>query len=302
LPQVSPLPLPASASVEAVDPNLVAPAAPNNYRIGVDDLLSVYVYQVPEMTREVMVDRGGNIQLPFLRGSVAAAGHTSLEVSEELDRALSAEGMVRSPRTQVIVRQVLSKPIVMTGAVETPQTLQASRPMTLLEALSRADGLAQNAGDVAVISSLAEPDAAAERVELAPLLRGEAGARNPVLQGDQMVRVVPAGQVVVVGALQEPGAFLLQTGRPITILGAIALAHGIKQPASPKGAQILRRRHDGSMSSQPVNVDLILKHKLPDTQMEDGDILYIPTSGARTIVTTVLQDVGQAAVIAVGYH
>jgi protein involved in polysaccharide export with SLBB domain len=124
---------------------------------------------------------------------------------------------------------------------------------------------------------------------------------NPVLRGGETVRVMPARLVYVVGALEKPGAFPIVAAEPISALKALALAQGIKSPADKSHSFIFRSRADGTREEIPLDVDKLLKHKAPDVAMTAGDILYIPESGKRKALGTVLTDAGAVAVTAVGF-
>lgn len=294
----------AGAIPSALQPNLATPEVPDNYEIGVNDLLDVFVYQMPEMTNQVRVDTSGNVRLPLLRRPIAAAGATAPTLAIRVERALVSAGLARRPLVQVVVRQVESRPIVVVGAVKYPTVIQAARPMRLAEILARAGGLGSNSGSSVLLTSGPESHRVTQRIDLATLLSTSGSGNDPLLTGDDLVRVLPARLIYITGALNKPGAFPLQTGEPITVLKALALAQGFNATESPdkKHAEIIRSEASGARVVLPINLDRILKHKDPNPTLMAGDLLYVPESGHGRLMQVMMGDLGQAAVIAFGYN
>ncbi len=300
----SPLPLPRAEAPTAMSPDMMVPAAPDNYVIGRDDLLSIYVYQMPELTAQVRVNADGYVAVPYLQKELAASGHTAPQVRAELQRALEVEGLARNPIARVIVTQVESRPIVVAGAVRYPEVIQAARPMRLLEVLSRAGGLGVGSGTTVLVSENTPDGAVTQSYDVTRLLQDPNPGDDPELIGGETIRVVPARLVYAVGALQKPGAFPIEAGEPITVLKALALAQGFSRttPANRGGAEIIRTERDGQRVEIPVNLGKILRHKRPDRVLEAGDILYVPEDGKRKILLQAVGDATQALMIFVGYH
>gem|GEM_PF-3043736 len=297
------LPEPAESIPTVLSPDLVAPAAPSSYQIGADDLLMVYVYQMPEFTQQVRVDDAGNIQVSYLDAPVPVSGQTSSAVATEMEAALVRKGLANHPRVTVTVRQVMSQPVIVAGAVRLPLTIQAVRPFTLLELIARSGGLSSDppAGAVAIVSHNRPDPTATSRVDLADLLTGTSPWLNTPIYGGAIVTVIPAPLVYAIGALGKPGAFPMRSGESISVLKAVALAEGIKEPASKGHAEIIHSTGDGQYAVVRVDVGRVLKHQAPDPVLQAGDILYIPDNRRAKALDAVLADAGQAAVIAVGY-
>lgn len=301
---MNPLSLPPAETPTRMSPDMVVPAAPDNYVIGRDDLLSIFVYQMPELTAQVRVNSDGYVAVPYLQKELAASGHTAPQVRSELQRELVTEGLARNPIARVIVAQVESRPIVVAGAVRYPEVIQAARPMRLLEVLSRAGGLGGHSGTTVMVSENTPNGVVTQSYDVTRLLQDPNPGDDPELIGGETVRVVPARLVYAVGALQKPGAFPIQAGEPITVLKALALAQGFSRttPANKGAAEIIHTELDGQRIEIPVNLGKILKHQRPDRVMEAGDILYVPEDGKVTILRDAVGDAAQALMVFVGYH
>ncbi|MGH9525725.1 MAG: polysaccharide biosynthesis/export family protein [Terriglobales bacterium] len=304
-PEVStPLPLPRAEMPTRMSPDLLTPAAPDNYVIGRDDLLSVFVYQMPELSAQVRVNSDGYIALPYMQKQLPASGHTAPQVRAEVQQELAAEGLARRPIARVIVSQVESRPIVVAGAVRYPEVIQAARPMRLLEVLSRAGGMGGKAGTTVLVSEQTPDGLVTQTYDVTRLLQDANPGDDPELVGGETVRVVPARLVYAVGALKKPGAFPIQPGEPITVLKALALSQGFSStmPANEGHAEIIRTELDGQRVEIPVNLDKVLKHQRPDRVLEAGDILYVPENGRQKLLAQAAQDAAQALMVFVGYH
>jgi polysaccharide export outer membrane protein len=127
-------------SAEAPTPNPEAQAV-KEYRIGVDDLIRVAVWQNPDLNVTVPVRPDGKISVPLV-GDVDAGGKTPEEVSTDIKTRLSA--FVRDPQVTVIIDQLRSHEYLsrvrVTGAVRTPISVPYRQGMTVLDAVLAAGG------------------------------------------------------------------------------------------------------------------------------------------------------------------
>jgi protein involved in polysaccharide export with SLBB domain len=119
------------------------------YRIGANDILDITVFDAPELNRSVRVTSGGEVSLPLL-GPVRAAGLSARELEMSLEIRLRREFM-KDPHVGVFVSTVESHPISVVGAVKKPGVFQVRGPRSLLEVISMADGVNDDAGDTVLI-------------------------------------------------------------------------------------------------------------------------------------------------------
>jgi protein involved in polysaccharide export with SLBB domain len=127
-------------------------------RIGPGDLLDISVFEAPEMNRSVRVSSNGEISLDLL-GPVMAAGLTPAELESALREKLRLTYM-KDPHVNVFVRDLESHPVTVIGAVKKPGVFQIQNPKPILEVLSLAEGLGDDAGDKVLIlrrASVADP-------------------------------------------------------------------------------------------------------------------------------------------------
>lgn len=109
------------------------------YRIGVQDVISVRVFQEPDLSfDEVQVDASGTINFPLI-GQLQASGRTPVELSNDIEAGLGAR-FIRSPQVVVGVVQSAALRIVVEGQVTEPGVYEIAGNSSLIEAIARAKG------------------------------------------------------------------------------------------------------------------------------------------------------------------
>jgi polysaccharide biosynthesis/export protein len=262
-------------------------------RIGNNDLLGITVYDSPELTRTVRVDSAGEIRLPMLRRPIKAAGLYPAEIEKSITNALMEEQVLVDPVVTVTVVEYRSRPISVVGAVRTPVTFQATGTVTLLDALSQAGGLTENAGPEILVSQntvSGEGDTPAEvrRIPVHGLLDAVDPSLNLVLHGGEEVRIPEAGRFYVLGNVHRPGAFSMTDGTQSTVLKALAMAEGLDHFSG--NIAYIYRSAGGGGGKQEVAIELkrIMDRKAPDVPLLANDILYVPEATGRKATLTAL--------------
>ncbi len=204
------------------------------YVIGSGDLLSIEVFDVEELTRETRVSQTGTIALPLLPVRLHVSGLTEIQTEQKIAEVLEANGLVSHPQVSVTVKEKKSKPITVVGAVNHPMVFQADRPVTLLEVLSEAGGIANDAGNVVIITraSLGPPADAAD-----PDF-GDASKRPPAPgpAGTEAASSPAENKNSPAGSAQDPNAKGAPLPPPITItVGLIDLL----ESGDPKNNMVL---------------------------------------------------------------
>ena len=126
--------------------------ASHDYTIGNGDLVSITVFDVPELTREVRVSQSGTISIPLVPARVHIAGLTELQAEQVIADVLQANGLVSHPEVGVMVKEHKSRPITIVGAVVHPMVYEADSSVSLLEALAEAGGISNDAGDTVIVT------------------------------------------------------------------------------------------------------------------------------------------------------
>lgn len=264
-------------------------------RIGPNDLLAVSVYDAPELTRTVRVGADGAVRIPMLRERIAVEDMMPGEVETAIAEALKREQLIVDPFVTVTVAEYHSRPISVMGSVKKPTTFQAVGPMTLLEALARAEGLTLEAGpEVLVSRSQPGPQGApihlVKRIPVKALIDAADPEMNLKLVGGEEIRVPEAGRVFVVGNVKKPGSFVVRDDSETTVLKALAMSEGLMQFASQQ-AYIYRREGaaGGAKNEIPIELKKIMERKSPDVPLQANDILYVPDRQGRRIGMAALE-------------
>jgi len=275
--------------VSAVDSSANLPAQ----KIGPRDLIAIQVYDSPELTRTVRVGADGMVGLPMLKQRLKAEGLMPNEVEGLIANALMEEGIIVDPFVTVTVAEYSSRPISVAGAVKNPLTFQASAPVSLLEAVTRAGGLSPDAGSEILITKSqpgpdGEPASLIQRVPVRALIDSADLDANVKLTGGEEVRVPEAGKVYVVGNVKRPGAFPVQDGAETSVLKVLAVAEGLA-PFAGKQAYVYRREASGSKNEIPIELNRIMQRKAPDVPLLADDVLYIPDNHGKRLGLAALE-------------
>ena len=118
------------------------PAPPADYVIGPEDVLSVVFWRDKDMSLDVTVRPDGKISLPLLN-DVPAAGLTPAQLCDRLGE--EAKRFIEDPNVTVIVRQINSRRVFVTGEVFKPGPYSLIGPTTVLQMLATAGGLKEYA-------------------------------------------------------------------------------------------------------------------------------------------------------------
>jgi polysaccharide export outer membrane protein len=164
-------------------------AAARQYRIGVDDLLSISVWHQPDLSRSVPVRPDGMISLPLV-GEVQAAGKTTPELEDALRASLGQ--YIRDPELTVMVAQIRSQRVNIIGQVQHPGTFSLNQSMGVLDAIALAGGLRDFAKkkDIYVLRETGNGHRERLSYNYQAVLRGKAGAQDITLVPNDTV-VIP---------------------------------------------------------------------------------------------------------------
>src|ERR1017187_5892870 len=157
-------------------------------RIGANALVSVSVFDAPELTRTIRVGADGLIRLPMLKQQIKAEGLFPAALEDAIGKALREEKLLVDPFVTVTIAEYHSRPISVSGAVKLPLVFQAEGPTTLLEAIARAQGLREDAGrEILVSHSQPGDDNAPVQVTLRVNVRGLIDDADPALNRKSVV-------------------------------------------------------------------------------------------------------------------
>jgi polysaccharide export outer membrane protein len=289
-----------SAQVSAVSQAVTAQNVPSDaYRIQPEDVLDVFVYDIPELSREYAVSPDGRVTVPLLIRPIQAEGLTPEQFASALEASFRESGRLSRPQISVAIKQSRRSLVNVDGAVKTPHAVPVTARTKLLYVLSLCGGLADDHGITVTISrgALARRDLALEggpvvpsvTVDLKKLMDpSDPTSQLDVFPGDQ-VSVERAGIFYVLGQIGRPGGYNLRTAQEqVTILEALALAGDVTAVAKSSKAMIIRKDPTTPSGRKEIALNLkdILAGRSPDQVLKNDDILYVPASGGKRALHT----------------
>jgi polysaccharide export outer membrane protein len=258
--------------------------------LGSGDLLAVSVAGAPEYHYDVRVSSAGNASLPML-GNVKVAGLSTLLAEGVVAQRLQEKGFFNDPQVSIFVKEYATAGISVLGEVQKPGIYPLPGDRTLLDAISAAGGVTPRAGKSVTITHRDE----IENPETVPLSRdnGQTMTNMAVQPGDTIV-ISKAGMAYVVGAVKEPTGIIIDNPH-LTVLQAIAIAHGTNPTASLKSARLIHKATSSAPQQVAIPLDQILAAKSPDVELQPDDVVFVPNSAVKTITRRTLESALQVA-------
>lgn len=126
----------------ATNTSSLGPALPSDFVIGPGDVLAIVFWRDKEISSEVAVRPDGKISLPLLN-DVQAAGLTPDQLRDHLVKAAAV--FIAEPSATVVVREINSRKVFITGNVGKPGAYPLTAPMNVMQLIATAGGLLEYA-------------------------------------------------------------------------------------------------------------------------------------------------------------
>lgn len=253
-------------------------ASQEPYEIGAGDVLRITVTGQPDMSAEFSVDSAGMLSFPVL-GRIKASGLTAKAFEKKLVTLL-ADGYLKRPEVNVVVKEFRSQRVFVTGELSRPGPYALKGDRTLLTLISDIGSLNPDVGHEVIVIRPPEPDSADAstleqpagnlpnevpgsqvlRANLKELLSGNPAKNLELLPGDT-VYFPKVANVYVMGHVARGGPIKFQEG--LTVFQALTLAGGVTEKGSQKGVKIIR-----IVDGKPTEI----KAKLTDVLLPEDQI------------------------------
>jgi polysaccharide export outer membrane protein len=306
---------PAATFAQAVSPtrtDTVAPAVPatsvsnaadasapsSGLLIGKGDLLQVSVYGMPDFDVQVRVNDRGDVSLPMI-DSVHLEGLSTSSAEDLIQKKLVDGGFFKNPHVSVFQKEYATQGVAVLGEVQKPAVYPLLGTHKLFDVISAAGGTTPKAGKTVLIS---HQSGAPQEVQLTTSADPvKWAASNVEIQPGDTVVVSKAGIIYVVGDVHLPGGFVMESGNDMTVLEALAMAQGANPSASLDKAKLIRKTPSGPVE-QIIPLKKILASQSSDVTMKAEDILFVPSSAAKSAFQRSLSTILQTAVGAAIYR
>jgi len=281
----------ANATTIKATANVAQPSVAVEPLIDAGDLLKVSVFGVPEFDQEVRVSAAGTISLPLI-GEAHVAGLSTEQTQELLQKTLIEKGFMRHPQVAVIEKEYATQGVSVLGEVMKPGVYPLLGSRRLFDVISMAGGTTPKAGMIVVVTHRDQPEQPVN-VTLSNDPSKSVEANVAILPGDTIV-VSKAGIVYVVGDVRKPAGFVMENGNDLTVLRAIAMAEGTNPTAALNHAKLIRKTPQGPQET-PLALKRMLSAEAPDMKLEADDIVFVPSSTAKSAARRGLESIVQVA-------
>lgn len=260
------------------------------YKIGPGDILSIVVWDHPQLTIPAgpqrtpeqagnWVSPEGSIFYPYI-GNLVVADKTINEIRQMITEGLRS--VIPRPQVDVTIASFASQKAQITGAVNSPGSVTITHiPITLLDAIGNRDGSLPEA-DLENIKLIRDGDD--YNVSLRDYMEAGNLGSNPQLQGGDVV-VIPRNEnneVYVMGEVKSPG--IIPVGeQSLSLTEALAASEGLsKASANASGIFVLRSKAEANQIdvyqldvSDPTALLLGTRFRLAK-----GDVVYATSAPA----------------------
>jgi polysaccharide export outer membrane protein len=157
----------------------------DNYIIGPEDVLHIFVWKEESLTKTVPVRIDGKISLPLL-DDIQASGLTPLQLKNELTNKLKV--FVDNPTVTVTVIEANSYKVFISGEVKTPGIVRIRSEITLVKLIIMAGGFTEWANKRKIII-ITKEDGKEKRITV---------NYNKIIDGDIPDIVIKNGDTVII--------------------------------------------------------------------------------------------------------
>ena len=255
-----------------------------NYTVGGYDVISIKVYEEPDLTRDnVSISADGYISFPLI-DQIKVLNLTTSEIEKLISNKLAEGQYLLNAHVSVNVEKYQSKQYMVLGSVRKPGAYSLHAHERVLDALSNAGGIEfKQTGKMGMIVRTLNPNTEQEkkiviRIDLKSILKEGDQLSNLFLMNKDLIYIPVAEHFYIIGEIKQPGAYAC-LGDGITIIEAISNAGGFTKIAARNKTRIVRIENSVEKIIE-IKVDKITKdgQKGKDVQIQPGDVIVVPES------------------------
>lgn len=284
---------------------IVKPDDGRAYLIGPGDRVVGKVLGEEEFNFDAVVDDDGRLQIPFADEGLMAKCRSEKQLRGDV---LGLWGKyLKNPQVTVQVSERKSRPpVTIYGEVKQQQQFDLRRETRLLEIISSAGGVTEEAGGLVQVFRTRQPlcnDATEENqwraqegdglevpsrmFSLMSVKQGRDEANPVILPGDIIV-VQKAAPVYFTGEVRQAQGVYIKNGS-LSLSQALAMVGGVNREAKTKDIKIYRLKSDSSdREIIAVNYDQIKKGQQKDVMLAPYDIVEVDKT-KKSVMQTILE-------------
>ena len=257
-----------------------------SYRVGPQDILSITVWDHPELTIPAgefrsptaaghKVASDGRFFFPYA-GKIQAAGRTTSQIRRDLEQKLAK--YITKPQVGISIAAYRSQQAYISGQVLKPGIYSINDvPLTIRDIIAKSGGLTEKASDYALLSHHKKKT----EIDLDALYRKGDNAQNFVLRGGDALHIAEkntAEKVFVMGEIKKPGSLLL-TRFGMSLAEALSDSGGLnEETASPTGIFVVRQEKRSDKMPSVYQLKMTSVHSMllaEQFSLRSRDVIYV---------------------------
>lgn len=250
-----------------------------DYRLQINDSITMTMFGQPTLTRSALIGKSGTISFHLI-DSVKVTGLTVPELEEKLTELYQKDYFV-DPKISVIITNYARKNVIVSGAVTNPGGVPYpdEGSITLAQAIAASGGINElaNSNKITIVRKKGgdAPIVSMDRAAKIELFPGDTALVHylPVVDQKELIRTA-----TITGNVNRPGEISIPSAGKIDILSAIAKAGGLSRLANKKKATLRRLTPQGIYTVEEVLIRDIEDGKAAMVYIQEGDILVIRES------------------------
>jgi len=249
------------------------------FKLGPDDKIRVDFFAAPELSGEREILPDGYIALPLV-GRVKAAGLTTDELARQIREVMLKSQMLNNPDVYVSLIETKSRKVTIFGAVGKAGQHYLKGDTHLLDVITEAGGVdfSSDSTQIFVLRKVSDTSKLAIEINLNDLIQGRDPVSNILLRDGDIIYIPRAKRYMVMGEVNKPGIYNLDSYRKTSILEAIIQAGGFTPLASKNGVWIYRVAGDKDQEIRVRVGELMKGGKKQTVYIEENDTIIVPES------------------------
>ena len=245
-------------------------------------LLSMTVYDMPEISGDLRVDDRGNVDVP-MAGDLHVAGMTLPEAKLAIQKKLMDAEILKNPKINLDVSQYAGENVTVTGEVAAPGRIQLLAPHSLSDVLGLVGGETQLAGNSIEVRRTVNGTPQTLEVKYSRSSGNSDEIKAFMVKPGDTITIPRAGIVYVMGAVNRPGGYVMQEDGKLNVSQALSLAMGTMMNAQVDSIRVVRRDAQGKLTEIHIPYSAISKGKAEPLTLQAQDLVYVPVSKIKTV-------------------